>query len=212
MNSSSSLYLFICLSLCLHAFRQIHLTICPQVRAVPETVAIVMKPKLAGSGWWRLSEPYCPKKRRPATVLRPFRRPGNERGLYERLIQIGFDGSLLHDHTKVYVLNKRPRWRGIMKIDYFHGMYKGTPIAQMAREDELDVRAVDMINISKGFTAQRITNLQRRWRRWKMTAASEGAPNNKRKKAAEPEAKPMPRKKKKVADATPPPKPAAEST
>ena len=98
-----------------------------------------------------------------------------------------------------------------MEIDYFHGMYKGTPIAQMAREDELDVRAVEMINISKGFTAQRITNLQRRWRRWKMTA-NEGPPINKRKKAAEPEAKPMPRKKKKVADATPPPKPAAEST
>ena len=130
-------------------------------------------------------------------VLRPFSRPRNERGLYERLIQIGFDGSLLHDHTKVYVLNKRPRWRGIMKIDYFHGMYKGTPIAQMAREDELDVRAVNMINISKGFTAQRITNLQRRWRRWKMTA-NEGPPINKRKKAAEPEAKPMPRKKKRL--------------
>ena len=95
-----------------------------------------------------------------------------------------------------------------MKIDYFHGMYKGTPIAQMARDDELDVRAVEMINISKGFTAQRITNLQRRWRRWKMTAASEGAPINKRKKAAEPEAKPMPRKKMKAADVAPPPKPA----
>ena len=94
-----------------------------------------------------------------------------------------------------------------MEIDYFHGMYKGTPIAHMAREDELDVKAVDMINISKGFTAQRITNLQRRWRRWKMTA-NEGPPINKRKKAAEPEAKPMPRKKKKGADVTPPPKPA----
>ena len=105
-----------------------------------------MKPKIAGA-------PYCPKKRRPGkNVLRPFKRPRNEERLYRRNIQIGFDGSLVQDHTNVYVLNKIPRCRGIMEIDYFHGMYKGTPIAQMARDDELDVRAIEMINISKGLS------------------------------------------------------------
>ena len=53
--------------------------------------------------------------------------------------------------------------RGIRKVDYFHGLIDGIPMAQM-HSDKAAVSAIEMINISKGFTALRIANFQRRWR------------------------------------------------
>ena len=52
---------------------------------------------------------------------------------------------------------------GVRKVDYFHGMYDGVAICQMW-DNEDNVLATAMINISKGYTAQRIIHLQRRWR------------------------------------------------
>lgn len=99
---------------------------------------------------------------------------------------------------------------GIAKVDYFHGLIDGVAMAQMcpyededSADEEENVSATEMINISKGFTALRITHLQRRWRLRRQIL--ESPPIKKRKKAGEPEAKPMPRKKKKVADEAPPP-------
>jgi hypothetical protein len=109
-----------------------------------------------------------------ATVaLQPFRRPLDERSLYNQGIQIGFDGSLLRDGAEVYVLCcaydgfdgslLSDGGGGARKLDYFHGLINGVPMGQM-EEDEADVSATEMINMSQGFTALRITNLQRRWR------------------------------------------------
>ena len=54
---------------------------------------------------------------------------------------------------------------GVRKVDYFHGLIDGVAICQMSDNEE-DVFATEMINISKGYTAVQIIHLQRRWRRW----------------------------------------------
>ena len=92
-------------------------------------------------------------------ALQPFPRPLDEQSFYNRDIQIGFDGSLLSDGAEVYVLGGG----GVRRVDYFHGLVDGVPMCQMEDNEEV-VSATEMINISKGFTALRITNLQRRWR------------------------------------------------
>ena len=53
---------------------------------------------------------------------------------------------------------------GVGKVDYFHGLIRGVPMCQMWQTEE-NVSATEMINISKGYTVQRIIHLQRRWRR-----------------------------------------------
>ena len=97
-------------------------------------------------------------------ALQPFPRPLDEQSLHNRDIQIGFDGSLLSDGAEVYVLGGG----GVRRVEYFHHLVDGVAMCMM--EDVhvpmfLEVvSATEMINISKGFTALRITNLQRRWR------------------------------------------------
>ena len=104
--------------------------------------------------------------------IQPFSRPHDEESLYKKGVQIGFDGSLVGDRMTVYVLALRrvnpygvatAYIRGIRKVDYFHGLINGIPMAQMY-SDKAAVSAIEMINISRGFTALRIANFQRRWR------------------------------------------------
>lgn len=104
-------------------------------------------------------------KRLPGSHL--FPRPLDERILFLQGIQVGFDGSLLRDGAEVYVLGGG----GVRRVDYFHGLVDGVPMCPM-EEDEADVSATQMINISKGFTALRITNLQRRWRSLLLASAT----------------------------------------
>ena len=84
--------------------------------------------------------------------------------LFRKGIQLGFDGSLVDDGDWVYVLGIHSQWEEhtVQQIDYFHGMVGGAPIAQMT--DESDCSATHMIALQLGFTAIRITNVQRRWR------------------------------------------------
>ena len=96
-------------------------------------------------------------------VLQPFPRPHDEYGLFRRQIQVGFDGSLVKDNMRVYVLTNP--CRGVQRVDYFHGLVDGVPMSQLCG-DEADVSATEMINISKGYTTVRIIHLQRRVRLW----------------------------------------------
>ena len=109
-----------------------------------------------------------------------FPRPENEQDLYDREIQVGFDGSLLFDMQYAYVLSRcwiREDGRGPkLKIDYFHGLMSGIPSAKMCTKKEEDVLATDMISIYGGFTVQRIKHFQRRWRArpWRPSIAGFG--------------------------------------
>ena len=77
---------------------------------------------------------------------------------------VSFDGSLVNDRDFVYVLGFLETYgeSPIQQIDYFHVLVNGIPMAYMV--DETYISAVHMISIAKGFTVQRIINLQRRWR------------------------------------------------
>ena len=92
---------------------------------------------------------------------RPFARPTP---ITEEHVTVGFDGSLVNDGDFVYVLGFFSRYgeSPIQQIDYFHVLVNGIPMAYMV--DETYISAVHMISIAKGFTVQRIINLQRRWR------------------------------------------------
>ena len=52
--------------------------------------------------------------------LAPFARPLDERSLWEKNIQLGFDGSIIRDKTNVYVLADNVH--GIRKVDFFFGL------------------------------------------------------------------------------------------
>ena len=82
--------------------------------------------------------------------------------LFRKGIQLGFDGSLVDDGDWVYVLGYRLEEQTVQQIDYFHSMVGGAPMAQMT--DESNCSATHMIALQRGFTAIRITNVQRRWR------------------------------------------------
>ena len=97
-----------------------------------------------------------------------FPRPHDESDLFWRGIVVGLDGSLLFDNLNAYVL----AWHGmraedghgpIQRIDYFHALIHGIPMAQMYTNKE-DVHATEMISTYGGFTVQRVINFQRRWR------------------------------------------------
>ena len=97
------------------------------------------------------------------TPLAPLARPLDERSLWGKNIQLGFDGSIIRDRMSVYVLADTVK--GIRKVDLFFAVSSGIPIAEV-EPDGAVVTALAMINISKGFTAQRIAHLQRRWLRY----------------------------------------------
>ena len=79
-------------------------------------------------------------------------------------LQFGFDGSLVADSDHVYVLSRHPGRRGVRKLWHFaHVSDSRGAMAQMRDYGER-VYANEMINISKGFTVERIIHLQRRWR------------------------------------------------
>ena len=94
---------------------------------------------------------------------RPFARPTPTT---EEHVTVGFDGSLVNDGDFVYVPGFLETYgeSPIQQIDYIHMAYKvdGIPLAYMV--DKTYISAVHMISIAKGFTVQRIANLQRRWR------------------------------------------------
>ena len=111
---------------------------------------------------------------RNRTAIRAFTRPCNE-----MQIAAGFDGSLLEDgdlamvvrpHCGLYDWDESVR-KGtplapVVWIDYF-GLYRcGVPMCQTMGWEEM-VSAVEMIHLTRGFTAIRIGNIQRRWRRWR---------------------------------------------
>ena len=79
---------------------------------------------------------------------------------------VSFDGSLVNDKDFVYVLGFFSRYgkSAIQQIDYIHTKYRvdGIPLAYMV--DKTYIITTHMISIAKGFTVQRIINLQRRWR------------------------------------------------
>ena len=95
--------------------------------------------------------------------------------LFRRGIVLGLDGSLLDDGDLVFVVN--PMWNGVWrewneddhltlrKIDYWHGVVGDQAVCQMCR-DETNYAADELISACHGFTAQRITHLQKRWRQW----------------------------------------------
>ncbi len=97
------------------------------------------------------------------------------RELFGRGIVLGLDGSLLDDGDLVFVVN--PMWNGVWRewneddhltlreIDYWHGVVGDQAVCQMCR-DETNYAADELISACHGFTAQRITHLQKRWRQW----------------------------------------------
>ena len=100
-------------------------------------------------------------------ALPPFPRPSYEKALCNpgKRLYVGFDGSVVGDNCWVYVLGACKETTNVdpvQQIDYFHGFIDGIPIAQSM--DDWDIPAMNMISISSGFTVQRITALQRRWR------------------------------------------------
>ena len=99
-----------------------------------------------------------------------FPRPDNEQKLLwdTYKVTIGFDGSLVHNGDYVYVLPLGE----VMQIDYFHGCNcNGSPVCQMMDEDESDFVASELIALQRGFVANRIINVQRRWRHWHVLAS-----------------------------------------
>ena len=112
-------------------------------------------------------------------AIRAFARPFNEWELFRRGAQAGFDGSLLEDEDLAMVV--RPHCN---LYDWVESQRKGVPLAPVVwigRFDRLHwgvpmcqtmgwkerVSAVEMIHLTYGFTAFRIRNIQRRWRRWR---------------------------------------------
>jgi hypothetical protein len=95
--------------------------------------------------------------------------------LFRRGIVLGLDGSLLDDGDLVFVVNPMCNgvWREwneddhltLRKIDYWHGVVGDQAVCQMCR-DETNYAADELISACHGFTAQRITHLQKRWRQW----------------------------------------------
>jgi len=97
-----------------------------------------------------------------------FPRPHDEMDLFDKGIVVGLDGSLLFGGLNAYVLARHGMRAEdghgpIQKIDYFHGLIDGIPVAQMYTKKE-DVHATEMISTNGGFTVQRVINFQRRWR------------------------------------------------
>ena len=93
-----------------------------------------------------------------------FPRPLDEGWGFMRGISIGFDGGLLHDHMRVFVV---PRYRcsfeqAIQDIDYFYGFVGGMPMAEMA--DKINYPAIALVG-SNGFVGKCVIHIQRRWRR-----------------------------------------------
>ena len=114
---------------------------------------------------------------RSFAAMRAFARPFHELYLFYCGIQAGFDGSLLEDGDLAMVVrphNMLHDWAEsrrrevplapIVCIDYFYNVIDGVPVC---RTDFLhqSVSAVEMIHMTYGFTAFRIRNIQRRWRR-----------------------------------------------
>ena len=97
------------------------------------------------------------------------------RELFGRGIVLGLDGSLLDNGDLVFVVNPicNGVWREwdeddhltLRKIDYWHGVVGDQAVCQMCR-DETNYAADELISACHGFTAQRITHLQKRWRQW----------------------------------------------
>ena len=91
-------------------------------------------------------------------------RPLDEGFAFLRGISIGFDGGLLRDFMRVFVV---PRYRcsrekAIQDIDYFYGFIGGMPVAQMA--GKIDYPAIALVG-SNGFVGKCVIHIQRRWRR-----------------------------------------------
>ena len=124
---------------------------------------------------------------RSIAAIRAFARPFSEEELFRRGYQAGFDGSLLEDedlamvvrpHCNLYDWVESQR-KGVplapvVWIDYFERLHCGVPMCQtigwkerVGMGWEEGVSAVEMIHLTYGFTAFRIRNIQRRWRRWR---------------------------------------------
>ena len=89
--------------------------------------------------------------------------------LWKEGIHIGYDGSILDDGDRVYILGvvDQQKKNPIQKIDYFHGFNTERDIAQLLNKDMGDFVGSSMINMAHGFTVIRIKNIQRRWRKWR---------------------------------------------
>ena len=114
---------------------------------------------------------------RSFAAMRAFARPFHELYLFYCGIQAGFDGSLLEDGDLAMVVrphNMLHDWTEsqrrevplapIVCIDYFYNVIDGVPVCRTDFLHE-SVSAVEMIHMTYGFTAFRIRNIQRRWRR-----------------------------------------------
>ena len=111
--------------------------------------------------------------------MRAFTRPIHELYLFYIGVHAGFDGSLFENGDMAMVV-RPPRmlhdWtesqrRGVplapvVRIDYFYNVIDGVPVCRIDFLYE-SVSAVEMIHMTYGFTAFRIRNIQRRWRRWR---------------------------------------------
>ena len=113
--------------------------------------------------------------------LLPFPRPEDELSLCYRNLQFGFDGSLIADRDHVYVLSRHPGCRGVRRVYYFDWGIDGVAICFILGFRE-PVWATEVINISKGYTVDRIIDLQRRWRRYSLNLAHPREPPTKRRR------------------------------
>ena len=92
-------------------------------------------------------------------------RPLDEIWLYKRGVFLGFDGGLLNNLTRVFVV---PMFRHrisrdvTQQINTFEGLGLGVPIARM--EDGTDYPALALVG-SNGFVGKCVIHIQRRWRR-----------------------------------------------
>ena len=92
-------------------------------------------------------------------------RPLEESWLYNRGVVLGFDGGLLDNLLRVFVV---PRYRFLLglkvtqQIDYFEGVVGGITMVRM--EDCTVYPACTLVG-SNGFVGKCVIHIQRRWRR-----------------------------------------------
>ena len=100
-------------------------------------------------------------------AVAPSPRPSHEGWLFLEGINIGFDGGLLPDFARVFVV---PRYRhsrehAILDIFYFDDFVDDMPIAWILDHDPvLHYPAIALVG-SFGFVGKCVIHIQRRWRR-----------------------------------------------
>jgi hypothetical protein len=82
---------------------------------------------------------------------------------FQREIQIGADGSLVHNGDEVFFIEIGV----VASIDYFHGCVGGRAAGQTV-VDELPFYAHEVVSVATGWAVSVVRQIQQRWRkrRW----------------------------------------------